>query len=170
MVRITAPSLWLPGFSPEPSESPALLIEIEPADSDPVSTDANDFSGELATEPARQRSNWRVVTGAAEAAGTVWISFTDAGTSGDDEHAILQGRPHGCLLAGSECLPGAFLRPLQSAVEVGHPGHGVPPAHLGVGQEQQHPRRVVLARVSQPEARRGSCPVCRRVRPPEFPM
>ncbi|MDR3367709.1 Eco57I restriction-modification methylase domain-containing protein [Rhodoferax sp.] len=79
MVRITAPSLWLPGFSPEPSESPALLIEIEPADSDPVSTDANDFSGELATEPARQRSNWRVVTGAAETATrNLWSQLTRA--------------------------------------------------------------------------------------------
>ncbi|MDO8774072.1 MAG: hypothetical protein Q7K57_36235 [Burkholderiaceae bacterium] len=68
MARFTAPSLWLPGFSPEPLEPAALLIDIEPTDSDLASSSEERFSEEPVTEAARQRANWRVVTGAVEVA------------------------------------------------------------------------------------------------------
>ncbi|MDO8777597.1 MAG: DEAD/DEAH box helicase [Burkholderiaceae bacterium] len=68
MARFTAPSLWLPGFSPEPFEPTALFIEAEPIGSDPALPVAESPTGEPVAEPARLRTNWRVVTGTAEVA------------------------------------------------------------------------------------------------------
>jgi hypothetical protein len=68
MTRLTAPSLWLPGFSPEPFEPTALFIETKSMGSDPASLNAENPIGEPVAEPAHQRSNWRVVTGIADAA------------------------------------------------------------------------------------------------------
>ncbi|MES2192678.1 MAG: DEAD/DEAH box helicase, partial [Pseudomonadota bacterium] len=74
MARFTAPSLWLPGFNPEPPESPALFIEAEPAVSDLASS-----AEKPAAEPARLRTNWRVVTGTAEIAPrNLWPQLTRA--------------------------------------------------------------------------------------------
>ena len=77
MARFTAPSLWLPGFSPEPFEPAALFIETEPVGSDPASPDAESPIGEPIAEPARQRTNWRVVNGATETAPrSLWTQLT----------------------------------------------------------------------------------------------
>ena len=67
MARYTAPSLWLPGFNPEPSEPAALFIETEPPTSELASSMEESSADEL-VEPARQRVNWRVVSGTAETA------------------------------------------------------------------------------------------------------
>ncbi|MDP3323228.1 MAG: hypothetical protein Q8S71_06760, partial [Hydrogenophaga sp.] len=65
MARYTAPSLWLPGFSPESFEPAALFIETEPPTSE-LASSMEESSADESVEPARQRVNWRVVSGTAE--------------------------------------------------------------------------------------------------------
>ncbi|MFZ3082359.1 Eco57I restriction-modification methylase domain-containing protein [Rhodoferax ferrireducens] len=67
MARYTAPSLWLPGFNPEPSEPAALFIDTEPPTSE-LASSMEESSADESVEPARQRVNWRVVSGTAETA------------------------------------------------------------------------------------------------------
>jgi len=67
MARYTAPSLWLPGFNPEPSEPAALFTETEPSVSK-LASSMEESSADESVEPARQRVNWRVVNGASETA------------------------------------------------------------------------------------------------------
>jgi N12 class adenine-specific DNA methylase len=79
MARTTAPSLWLPGFNPESPESLALLIEPEPVDFSRASPAKDEPTNESTAEPARQRTNWRVVTNTAEAARrSLWSQLTRA--------------------------------------------------------------------------------------------
>ncbi|MDO8772651.1 MAG: DEAD/DEAH box helicase, partial [Burkholderiaceae bacterium] len=67
MARNIAPSLWLPGFNPEPPEPSDLLIETEPPTSE-LAPSMEESSADESVEPARQRVNWRVVSGTAETA------------------------------------------------------------------------------------------------------
>ena len=76
MARYTAPSLWLPGFDPAPSESIALFNEPELLDSCLASSVPEDSTEESATEPARQRTNWRVVAAAEAAPRSLWPRLT----------------------------------------------------------------------------------------------
>ena len=79
MARFTAPSLWLPGFSPEPFEPRALFIEAEPTGSDPASPATENLTGKSVAEPGRLRTNWRVVTGTAEVGHrNLWPQLTRA--------------------------------------------------------------------------------------------
>lgn len=77
MARFTAPSLWLPGFDPAPPEPPALVIEPELLDSCLASSVTEEPTEESTVKPARQRANWRVVAGTAEAAPrSLWPRLT----------------------------------------------------------------------------------------------
>ncbi|MDR3368827.1 Eco57I restriction-modification methylase domain-containing protein [Rhodoferax sp.] len=67
MARYTAPSLWLPGFNPEPSEPATLVIETEAPAPDLTSTTEESPAGEFAV-PTRPCANWRVVSGTTETA------------------------------------------------------------------------------------------------------
>ncbi|MDO8459173.1 MAG: DEAD/DEAH box helicase, partial [Burkholderiaceae bacterium] len=81
MARITAPSLWLPGFSPEPFEPAALFIETEPLNSELTPSTEKCPAEELA-EPALQRSSWRVVTrDTATAVRSLWPQLVRADLS-----------------------------------------------------------------------------------------
>ncbi|QDL38537.1 Eco57I restriction-modification methylase domain-containing protein [Rhodoferax sediminis] len=78
MARFTAPSLWLPGFGPEPFEPAALFTETESLNSDQTAS-TEESPAEESVEPARQRSSWRVVTGHTETAPrNLWPQLTRA--------------------------------------------------------------------------------------------
>ena len=67
MARLTAPSQWLPGFDPEPPETPAA--DIEPALT-PLAAAVSELAedaDESTSNPIHPRANWRVNTGTANA-------------------------------------------------------------------------------------------------------
>ena len=77
MARLTAPSLWLPGFDPVPLDSLALSIEPESAISTLTSFVEEELTEEPVTEPAHPRANWRVIDGPAEIVSrTLWPPLT----------------------------------------------------------------------------------------------
>lgn len=75
MARSTTPSLWLPGFDPEPPESLATPIETDPPA--PLISAARDGEPSQETTPAAARSAWRVVPPAAPTSAPIlWPPLT----------------------------------------------------------------------------------------------
>ena len=77
MARFTAPSMWLPGFDPEPvetTESPNSILEM-PLQAADVSVPASDELADTAIATP-QHAQWRVAGSAAESAPrAVWPSL-----------------------------------------------------------------------------------------------
>ena len=77
MARSTAPSMWLPGFDPEPLDLFVPATEADLAVESVPATDDGDFEGEVSSTSAR--SSWRAVTPTDQAAARVlWPQLTRA--------------------------------------------------------------------------------------------
>lgn len=77
MTRFTAPSMWLPGFDPEPLELFVPATEADLPDASVLTT--HDSEPEEGVSSSSVRSQWRVVTPAVQAAARVlWHKLTRA--------------------------------------------------------------------------------------------
>lgn len=79
MVSLTAPTLWLPGFNPEPmafTESPTDIVATDASQSEPG---AQSGTPDASVDATPQRRNWRVITPSPEEAPrTLWPALERA--------------------------------------------------------------------------------------------
>jgi len=80
MARPTAPSQWLPGFDPQPPETPVAGIEPALTPLAAAVSELSEDADESASDPIHPRANWRVNTGTTNALAkrSLWPQLTRA--------------------------------------------------------------------------------------------